>query len=278
MCYDPWLSATNHLYLVRSANICYCVLFAMIWHYICCVLHFDWHICHQSRAECLHLRHPLGRHSNPQPSHIYDLTLYALICSPPAICYSLRWVSAIVYYCLLLPFVMNWAGAIGYHLAANICHSFPLSTITWYRLLSFDLIYYQLILLSARIYYYPVSCGTLNYYLQLLVLSAVVCYYLLDLLLSAIIEYDLLWSTILCCDLSQSATFCYCDRLLSAIVYYYVLLSATICYHLLLCATTSYHSAMICYDLLFSAIVCSCLLVAAIICDLCFVISCYYLL
>ena len=162
-------------------------------------------------------------------------------------------------YCLLLPYVMNWAGAIGYHLAANICNSFPLSTITWYCLLSFDLIHYQLILLSARVYYYLVSCGTLNFYLQLLVLSAVTCYYLLDLLLSAIIEYDLLLSIIICCYLLWSITICNFLLLQLAIiclVYYYVILSATICCYLLLCAITNFHSAMICYDLLLSAIVC----------------------
>ena len=186
-----------------------------------------------------------------------DLTLYVLICLPPGICYSPRWVSAIVYYCLLLPCVMNWAGAIGYHLAANICHSFPLSTITWYRLLSFDLIYYQLILRSARIYHYLVSCGTLNYYLQLsctisgyLLLSArstTICYYRIW---SAMIYYSLLWSITICNFLLlRPAIICLCLLLCDtiryyAIIFYYVLLPIVI------------RLPIICYDLLLSAIVC----------------------
>ena len=188
---------------------------------------------------------------------------------PPAICYSLRWVSAIVCYCLLLAFVMSWAGAIGYHLAANICHSFPLSTFTWYCLLSFDVIYYQLILLSARIYYYPVSCGTLNYYLQLLVLSAVVCYYLLDLLLSAIVEYDLLLSAVIYYNLQLSAIATGYYLPLSTIMWYYPLL----CYYLLLCAITNCHSAT--NYLLWLTIICYCMLVSAGSCYHLRLVFCY---
>ena len=196
--------------MVRSANICYCVLFAMIWHYMFSFVYL------------------------PVYAILYDeyLLLSTTVCS-----YHLLWTELVLY------------GAIkniGYHLAANICHSFPLSNITWYRLLSFDLIYYQLILLSARIYYYLVSCGTLNYYLQLLVLSAVTCYYLLDLLLSAIVEYDLLLSAVICYNLQLSAIATGYYLPLSTIMWYYLLLYVVSLYYVPLPIIIRLWSAMIC--------------------------------
>ena len=182
---------------------------------------------------------------------------YCLLLSAVTICYELSWC-----YMVLLEII-------GYHLAANICHSFPLSTITWYRLLSFDLIYYQLILLSARIYYYLVSCGTLNYYLQLLVLSTVICYYLLNLLLSAIIEYDLLLSIIICCYLLWSITICNFLLLRLALICLCLLLCDTICYYMLLACIMCHCQLSFGYDLLWFAVIYHCMLVS--------VGSCYHL-
>ena len=160
-CYYLLLSTSIYYYLLLSAIVLYYIYIYMIWYYrpwnptsyidLLLSATIYYYPLLSVITSCYRLLSCTTFWYMPLRIICNDLTLYVLICLPPGICYSPRWVSAIVYYCLLLPCVMNWAGAIGYHLAANICHSFPLSTITWYRLLSFDLIYYQLILLSARI-------------------------------------------------------------------------------------------------------------------------------
>ena len=90
--YQPW-NPTSYIDLLLSATIYYYPLLSVI-------------------TSCYRLLSCTTFWYMPLRIICNDLTLYVLICLPPGICYSPRWVSAIVYYCLLLPFVMNWAGAI----------------------------------------------------------------------------------------------------------------------------------------------------------------------